>query len=92
MPTPTTSQELFLFSRKRCMTMEETFQALGWERRHLNINDLYDPRVPNKPCIGDWKKLTGNMMAVPTMGAILACVLPSLEFDVMTDFTSPNAD
>ena len=92
MPTPTTSQELFLFSRKRLMTMEETFQALGWERRHLKIEDLYDPCVPNKPCIGDWRKLTGNMMAVPTMGAILACILSSLPFNAMTDFTSPRAE
>ena len=66
--TPTTSQEFFHLGEKRFLVAGELFKMQGWS----GALDLTS--VP----AGAWRTLTGNMMSLPCVGAVMASAISSV--------------
>ena len=79
MTTPTTSQELYFLKNptKRPLVCGDIFQCMGWPSDSINLKSLEGR---------DWRRLTGNMMAIPCIGIIMFGVLATVAFDDL-DFT-----
>ena len=64
------------------MVCQEVFNLMGWNQNEINFDNI-------KP--ESWKSLTGNMMALPSIGLVLVALLGNIPFNEMTDFTKPRA-